>query len=63
LSSSLQISSDLLLDLDALEERLKVSGSESLMVVALDYLDENCRAILQRFGEDLKKVNIGSFVT
>jgi hypothetical protein len=51
---SLQISSDLLLDLDALEERLKVSGSESLMVVALDYLDENCWTILQRFGEDLK---------
>jgi hypothetical protein len=63
LSSSLQISSDLLLDLDALEERLKVSGSESLMIVALDYLDENCWTILQRFGEDLKKVNIGSFVT
>jgi precorrin-3B methylase len=54
-SLSLQISSDLLLDLDALKERLKISGSESLVIVALNYLDENCRTILQRFGEDLKK--------
>ena len=43
-----------LLELDALEERLEVARPEPLVVVALDYLDEHRRPVLHRLREDLE---------
>ena len=43
-----------LLELDALEERLEVARPEPLVAVALDQLDEHRRPVLHRLREDLK---------
>ena len=51
---SLKISPLRLFQLDALEKRLEVSRSESLVIVSLDDLDEDGGTILEGFGEDLQ---------
>ena len=54
----LQISTGCLIELDALKQSFKVASSESLMVVSLDDLNEDCWTILDRFGEDLQKISV-----
>ena len=50
-----KVTPQVLLDLDALEERLEISGPESLVVVPLDDLDEHGRTVLQGLRENLKR--------
>ena len=57
-SQILQISSGRLVQLDTFKQRLEVPGPESLVVVALNDLDEHRRTILERTGEDLQKIAI-----
>ena len=51
-----EVATEGLLSLDCLEERLEVTSSEALVVSSLDDLEEKCRAILERLGEDLEQV-------
>lgn len=53
-----QVSSLRLLQLDRLEQRLEVTGSESLMVLSLDDLEEERRTILARLAEDLQEISV-----
>ena len=53
-SSRSEVPPLVLLELDALEERLEVARPEPLVVVALDQLDEHRRPVLQRLREDLE---------
>jgi len=50
----LQISTNILFNFDALKECFKISGSKSLMIVALDDFDEDSWAVLQWLREDLR---------
>src|SRR5216683_3601970 len=47
-----------LLPLDGLEQRLEVALAEPLRAVPLDQLEEQCRPVLYRLGEDLQQVPI-----
>ncbi len=51
----LEISSVCLVQLNGLEERLKVPCAKALVIAALDQLDEHRGAVLQWFREDLRK--------
>ena len=44
--------------LDGLKKRLEIPGTEAVVIVTLDQLNEERGPILQRFGEELKKVAI-----
>ena len=52
----LKVSAFALLELDALEQGLEVAGPEALMVATLNDLDEDGRAVLERFRENLEKI-------
>src|SRR4029079_18494662 len=45
-----------LFDLDRLEQRLEVADPEPARAMALDDLEEECRPVLDRAGEDLEEV-------
>src|SRR6266487_3736947 len=52
----LEVAALLLLAFDRLEEGLEVADSEAPRSVSLDDLEEECRPILDRLGEDLEQV-------
>lgn len=52
-----KVPSQRLLHLDRLEQRLKVPGSESLVVVPLNNLNKQSWSIFQRLRKYLKKVS------
>ena len=52
------LAATLLLALDGLEQRLEVALSEALGSLALNDLDEERGAILQRFGEELQQITL-----
>ena len=52
----LKRSSDLLLPLDSLEQRLEIPLAETLGTLPLNDLKEQCRTILDWFGKDLQHV-------
>src|ERR1041384_3250391 len=52
----LQISPPPLLFLDRHEQRLEITLAEALAALALEYLVENGRPVLDRFGKDLQQV-------
>lgn len=47
-----------LLKLNGLEKRLKVTGTEPVVVMSLNNLDEERRPVLKRLGKQLKQVSI-----
>src|SRR5215218_5992464 len=52
----LEVAAPRLLDLDRLEQRLEVAHAEAARPVALDDLEEEGRAVLDRAREDLEEV-------
>src|SRR5205807_6365469 len=53
-----EISSQRLLALDRLEQRLEVAVAEAARTVALDHLEEERRTVLRRLREDLQQVTV-----
>src|SRR5262245_59884924 len=54
----LQVPPTFLFPLDGFEQRLEVSLAEAERAVPLDQLEEDRRAVLYRFGEDLEQVAV-----
>jgi len=50
----LEVTTALLIQFDTFKQRLKVPSSKSLVIVTLNYLDEDSRLILERFREYLE---------
>src|SRR5215218_8501724 len=53
-----QVSADLLLPLDRLEQGLEVALAEAEGAVSLDQLEEDRRSVLDGLGEDLEEVAV-----
>ena len=53
---SSDIASFRLLHLNRLEQALEVANAEPIVVVSLNDLEEQCGSVLNRLGEDLKKI-------
>jgi hypothetical protein len=51
-----EITSPGLLDFNGLKQALEVACTETLVVVSLNNLEEECGSVLNRLGEDLKKI-------
>ncbi len=54
----LEIAAERLIAFDRFEQGLKISFTETFGAFPLNYLEEQCRTILDRFCENLKKITI-----